>query len=178
MLKIRYANFADAETICDIAARTFYNTYAVYNSQEDMQQYMQESFSIQQIKSELEDAQSKFLLITENENILGYAKITWRRKPVNSSDEIALEIARFYAETIYIGKGIGKFLMEECISIAKAGAAKYIWLDVWQENKKAIRFYQKWGFIITENYSFILGKDVQQDYIMEKRINELNKSQY
>ena len=50
--------------------------------------------------------------------------------------------------------------------LAKSEGFKAIWLQVWQKNNKAIRFYQKVGFVVYETATFILGDDVQQDFLM------------
>jgi ribosomal protein S18 acetylase RimI-like enzyme len=41
-----------------------------------------------------------------------------------------------------IGKGVGKALMQECINKAKELQMKSIWLGVWEQNERAIGFYQ------------------------------------
>ena len=61
----------------------------------------------------------------------------------NTANLKALEIARLYAAINYIGQGIGALLMQHCIAYAKSNAASSIWLGVWQQNTKAIRFYTK-----------------------------------
>ena len=44
----------------------------------------------------------------------------------------------------------------------------YIWLSVWQKNKKAINFYRKNGFRENGTHPFVIGHDEQIDYIMSK----------
>jgi ribosomal protein S18 acetylase RimI-like enzyme len=41
---------------------------------------------------------------------------------------------------------------------------------VWEKNERAIRFYTAWGFEKVGEHDFTLGKDVQHDWIMEKRM--------
>ena len=45
-----------------------------------------------------------------------------------------------------------------------------MWLGVWEENKRAIRFYQKNGFVEFDKHIFILGKDAQTDILMRKKL--------
>lgn len=76
-------------------------------------------------------------------------------------------MARLYADKKYHGHGIGRELMKKCIELAREQNMESVWLDVWQKNIKAIEFYKKAGFLITDTWVFILGKDRQNDYIME-----------
>ena len=45
-----------------------------------------------------------------------------------------------------------------------------VWLGVWKQNKKAIDFYTKWGFRIFGECDFVLGNDLQKDWLMRKKI--------
>ena len=45
------------------------------------------------------------------------------------------------------GKGIGRYLMDWFVYLSKEKGVKNIWLEVSNRNKKAIRFYQIYGFI-------------------------------
>jgi diamine N-acetyltransferase len=166
-----YATVNDVETICKLALKTFYDTYEAYNEPNDMKDYTEKSFNEEQIKNEILDADSIFLLVSDDKRPAGYAKLKWGDRPGVLKKTRALEIARFYADKEFIGKGIGKLLMEECLIIAKKREAKTIWLDVWQQNARAIKFYEKWGFKIVGDWFFILGKDKQDDYIMEKLLD-------
>ncbi|MNF16430.1 Protease synthase and sporulation negative regulatory protein PAI 1 [compost metagenome] len=46
----------------------------------------------------------------------------------------------------------------------------YIWLGVWEENKRALRFYEKNGFTVFDKHIFRLGNDEQTDLMMKKTI--------
>ena len=44
-----------------------------------------------------------------------------------------------------------------------------MWLDVWEENPRAIAFYTKWRFAVVGRQDFVLGSDVQHDLLMSRR---------
>ena len=44
----------------------------------------------------------------------------------------------------------------------------YVWLGVWEQNPRAIRFYEKNGFVPFDTHVFILGEDKQTDILMKK----------
>ena len=45
-----------------------------------------------------------------------------------------------------------------------------IWLSVWEKNQRAIDFYNRWGFEKFADHTFILGNEVQNDWLLKKEI--------
>jgi ribosomal protein S18 acetylase RimI-like enzyme len=45
-----------------------------------------------------------------------------------------------------------------------------LWLGVWEKNERAINFYHRWGFEKFGEHDFILGDDVQTDWLMKKEL--------
>ena len=134
-----------------------------------MDKFMSENFSIEKLKTELYLPGNIFLLAYDNNSPAGYAKLRDKTKPgTEPCTDNVLEIARFYTLTNLIGRGIGSKLMQHCIAMAEDLKREFIWLDVWKENKKAIKFYERFGFKIFSDYSFVLGDDVQDDWLMKK----------
>ena len=64
------------------------------------------------------------------------------------------------------GRGIGRFMIEKTIEIAKNSGFNYVWLGVWAENAIAISFYQKMGFTVFGEHIFMMGDDAQKDFLM------------
>jgi ribosomal protein S18 acetylase RimI-like enzyme len=170
MITVRIATKKNAELIADMSRQTFYDTFASYNTKEDMDKFMNEQFTRESIILEVGAENNIFLLAYDDEQPVGYARIRENNNPPSLGTSNALELARIYATAPSIGKGIGKVLMQKCIEIAKAGNRECIWLGVWEKNKRAIDFYKKWGFEKFADHDFILGDDVQKDWLMKKTL--------
>ncbi|SNZ03549.1 [SSU ribosomal protein S18P]-alanine acetyltransferase [Persephonella hydrogeniphila] len=67
-------------------------------------------------------------------------------------------------------KGIGSFIMDWFIKLTKEKGVKDIWLEVSEKNKKAIRFYEKLGFIV-ENVRKNYYRDGSDALIMRLPVN-------
>lgn len=86
--------------------------------------------------------QGRIFVAVEDERIIGAAWIT-------SSDK---ESARFTAEIALIVapdhrlKGIGSALLSTLIGYAKAGGLRKLWLRVYEDNIRAVKLYEKFGF--------------------------------
>jgi len=167
---IRYATAADAENIARLSRQTFYDTFAAFNTKEDMDKFMNESFSMQKLMNEATVPENIFLAAFIDDELVGYAKLSESKNPMELEDAEAIEIGRIYAVQKTIGLGVGKALMQACIGIAKEKNKQLIWLGVWERNQRAISFYSKFGFEKFGEHDFVLGNDVQTDWLMKKII--------
>jgi ribosomal protein S18 acetylase RimI-like enzyme len=170
MPDIRSATAADAALIADISRQTFYDTFAVYNTPENMKKFMDEQFSRAALMNEVMQEDSMFFLAFSEGRPAGYAFMREKSLPADLAGEAVIEIARIYAAKEFIGKGIGKGLMEKCIAFAREKQKSVVWLGVWEHNQPAIVFYKKWGFEKFSSHTFILGDDVQNDWLMKKNV--------
>ena len=168
---IRYATAADAENIARLSRQTFYDTFAAFNTKEDMDKFMNESFSMQKLMNEATAPENIFLAAFIDDELVGYAKLSESKNPMELEDAEAIEIGRIYAVQKTIGLGVGKALMQACIGIAKEKNKQLIWLGVWERNQRAISFYSKFGFEKFGEHDFVLGNDVQTDWLMKKIID-------
>jgi diamine N-acetyltransferase len=167
---IRLAGDEDAELIADLSRRTFYDTFASQNTKEDMDKFMSEQFTQEELMKEVGAEGNIFLIAFINNEAVGYVKMREGEIRPELMNKPAIEIARIYAVNTMTGKGIGSALMQKCIEISKKKDKQLIWLGVFKKNKVAIDFYTKWGFEIFAEHSFLLGNDLQMDWLMKKEI--------
>ncbi len=168
-IQIVPATIDDAALIAEISRETFYDTYAADNTKEDMDLYLSTKFSDEQILEELKEPLHLFLLAYVGNTLAGYIKLKDATHASLGADP-AMEVARFYARKNFHGKGVGKAMMEACITHAKALNRQWLWLVVWKQNPRGIQFYQSAGFSICAEAIFVLGEDVQHDWVMKKRL--------
>ena len=114
--------------------------------------------------------QNVFLTAFMDNELVGYAKLSTSENPPELENTAAIEIGRIYAAQKTIGLGVGKSLMLECISAAAKKNKQVIWLGVWEHNQRAISFYSKFGFEKFGEHDFVLGNDIQTDWLMKKTI--------
>lgn len=153
-----------------IAQQTFYETFAPNNSEEDMRQYLAERFSLEQFLADLANPQIAFYLAWQEDQVLGYLKLNFAPAQTDLNDPQSLEIERIYVAASAQGLGLGKALLEKALEIAALKNLHYLWLGVWEQNTKAIAFYQKNGFEIFDQHFFQLGNDQQLDYLMKRPV--------
>ncbi|HYF30867.1 MAG TPA: GNAT family N-acetyltransferase [Chitinophagaceae bacterium] len=169
-ITVRYATAEDAEMIADLSRRTFYDTFAGANTQEDMDKFMNEQFTRQRLVQEVGAPENIFIVAEYLDEPVGYARMREGDPPGDLDGLPSIEIARIYSVQSMIGKGIGNALMKKCIEIAFETGKRVVWLGVWEKNERAIQFYIKWGFEKFGEHDFVLGSDVQRDWLMKKML--------
>jgi ribosomal protein S18 acetylase RimI-like enzyme len=167
---IKIADKTEATLIAELSQQTFYDSFAMFNTKENMDKFMNEQFTKEALMAEVGAPGNIFLLAYFAGEALGYACMRKSENPQELGDISAIEIARIYAVQKAIGKGVGRLLIERCIEIAKEKNEKVIWLGVWEHNPRAIAFYLKWGFEKFGEHPFMLGDDRQTDWMMKKNL--------
>jgi len=149
-----------------ISRDTFFESFAASTSEENMQHYLENNFSKEQLIKEIENNYSEFYFaILENE-VIGYLKINYSAAQTELKDDQALEVERIYVRNQFHGKGVGQQLLDYAIQIAKQKNMQSVWLGVWENNHRAISFYKKNGFVTFDTHVFMLGEEAQTDYMM------------
>ena len=165
---IKKCTLQDLESLRNISIETFYQTFADSNTAENMKAYLQSAYNEEKLYRELSNPNSSFFFVCVDERVAGYLKLNEFAAQTDINDSDSLELERIYILRDFQGMGLGKDLLEHAISVANEGGKKYIWLGVWEHNERAKRFYQKNGFYRIGEHSFVVGDDVQIDYVMRK----------
>ena len=179
---IRRATPADAAALAAMARETFVDAFGADNRPEDMQAYTSAAFGEAQQLREIADPGVVTLLgvaagfsrpnggpaeagpYTEAgpcAELIAYAQL--RRTPGSPHGEV--ELARFYVRRGHHGRGVAQELMS---AVLKEARAARVWLGVWERNARAIAFYRKCGFEQCATQPFLLGSDLQNDWIMAR----------
>ena len=169
-MQIRKLDITDLENLQKISITTFRETFEEVNSEEDMQKYLDENLSLERLKNELENLDSEFYFIENENKNLGYLKLNFENAQTEKVEENYFEIERIYVLKAFLGQKIGQILFDKAIEIGREKNLEYVWLGVWEENHRAIRFYEKNGFEIFGKHDFVLGKDVQTDLLMKLKL--------
>ena len=158
-IKIKTVTLPEADQLQKIARQTFSEAFSIGNTGANMEKYLDEGFSLEKLSSELEDNNSAFYFATLEEKIIGYLKLNFGPSQTDLKDDRALEIERIYVLKEFHGKKVGQLLYDKAIQIARQANADYVWLGVWEQNPRAIRFYKKNGFVEFDKHIFKLGDD-------------------
>ncbi|NNT72352.1 GNAT family N-acetyltransferase [Flavobacterium sp. IMCC34852] len=169
-MKIKKVTLNDLPDLQQIGKQTFWETFSEANSEADMKSYLETGFSTKKLTAELQDEHSEFYFATHDGQVIGYLKLNFGESQTELKDNKALEIERIYVLKEYHGKSVGQLLYDQAIAVARAKNSEYVWLGVWEENPRAISFYQKNGFVAFDKHIFKLGNDEQTDIMMKLKL--------
>jgi ribosomal protein S18 acetylase RimI-like enzyme len=157
MLKFTKANKSDIETIQILAREIWTISYREMLSAEQMEYMLNWMYSSETIQKEMESGVLWELIEMEGKAI-GYISLT----PENKE----LKLNKLYILPGIQGKGIGQQSLAHVIEYGKANKFESLYLTVNQRNFRAIKAYEKAGFIRKEFKVFDIGNGfVMDDYI-------------
>lgn len=164
-LKIVSVTEKDLNALSDICIQTFSETYRHLNTEANFKKYIQTNFSKAQLLKELKDKNSFIYFIKEQNKNIGYLKLNINEAQCENLGNNAIEIERIYTLKEHFGKGAGKMMIDFTIEKGKELNKEFVWLGVWENNTRALTFYEKHGFIKFDTHIFTLGNDEQKDYL-------------
>jgi len=159
-----------APLLRDLGEQTFREAYANETDTENMQLYIQSNFQLEKIEADMQSAENQYILAKKDGAWAGYAVIRWDRTHELLQGSKALMLHRIYILQVFWGCNIGSVLLQYIIDFAKQADYEWLWLVVWEENHRALRFYEKWGFEHFGYIPFQYGNIITNDWVLRKKI--------
>jgi ribosomal protein S18 acetylase RimI-like enzyme len=103
--------------------------------------------------------------------MIGYVQFGQANATVLQSADGDQELRRLYVHADFQNKGIGTRLMDAALAHPQLRDAERIFLDVWEHNPGAQRFYACFGFKVVGQRPFVVesGAETSMDLIMARR---------
>ena len=172
LVNIVRAEVKDLQLVWDLSHLTFIETYRGTCSDEDLQHFLDKCFSEDAILQELKDTKDFYFIAFADGFPAGYMRL---KEDYADYPDItkynALELKRIYVLKEYHRHKIGAGLMQFAMQLALEKKFEAVWLGVWEENPRAIRFYKKNGFVEFDKHIFKLGADEQTDIMMKLKLS-------
>ncbi|MFN8670219.1 MAG: GNAT family N-acetyltransferase [Gemmatimonadaceae bacterium] len=168
---VRRATRRDAAALAALAARTFDETFGADNSPEDMALHLTTSYGEAQQRAEIEDPAWDSLLAEVDGALAGFAQVREGGAPDCVPQPHPVELYRFYVDRPWHGRGVAQTLMAAVVEAVRARRGDAIWLSVWERNARAQAFYAKCGFAKAGEKAFVVGTDVQTDWVMARPLD-------
>ena len=162
----RDATRADAAALDRLFDTVFCDTFAHLYRTEDLDAFLS-SFGVADWEGQLVDPAFACRIAEVDGEPVGYAKLGPLKLPV-AEDSPALLLDQLYILKPYHGVGIAHALMDWIIDEARRRGAARLYLTVFVENHRALRFYDRYGFEAVGRYDFMVGSHADEDMIMRK----------
>jgi ribosomal protein S18 acetylase RimI-like enzyme len=158
----------DKDILTEMSRTTFIDAFEKDNNPEDFKRYIAKAFSNEQMTSELLNPNSLFyFMLLDTIGYVGYVKLNRRDAQKEQFDIDAVELERIYVLKEFQGNKLGQEALELVVDIVKHQKASCLWLGVWEQNLRAISFYENNGFIKFDRHPYLIGDDEQYDWMMK-----------
>lgn len=158
MIKIRKAELTDIRILVELGKQSFIESHGHSASEKDIDEYINLKYTPLVFEKELLDVQNQYYLISLNDEIAGYAKIIFNQAIAKVEQKNIVKLERLYLLKSHYGKQLGFTLFQYLKDLALKNKQVAIWLFVWKENDRALRFYTKLGFEIIGSYDFKISE--------------------
>ena len=150
------ATTEDAELLADIGGITFVESHGSSAAPEEIDTYVNEKYSPDVLRQELSDSRNIYYVIYHDEKPAGYSKIIFDFPHPNIPEKNITKLERIYLLKEFYGFKVGAQLFNFNLELSKNNTQAGMWLYVWEENHRAIAFYEKAGFKIIGSGDFRL----------------------
>lgn len=154
-LQIRRAELEDATVLALLGQVTFREAFGdVWNNPQVLKDYFLTTFSVGKLRSSLSKSTNAYWIATANELPVGYVKMKKNCPYEKLPDPHPAQLQKIYVLQDYIGYGIGAQLQNAVFEEMHNEKIHCLWLAVWDQNDKGIRFYERHGFQKETHYSY------------------------
>lgn len=145
-MSFRPARPSDAPILAAISIEVWLGTYIKRGVSAFFAEFALTTFTPAAFLALIEDPNEEIIVSEENEGLNGFIRVSHGKSaPVAGSSLV--EIATLYLQPRHHGKGLGKALLQQGLTLARKAGVASIWLTTNSENAPAIAFYQKQGFV-------------------------------
>lgn len=169
IVQLRLATPSDVPALRRLAVQTQVDTFGAFNSEANMNAYLQQAYSKENLQRELDEAGSRNYLAFQDDRLAGFMRLRRSSEVEHLLGPNTIELQRLYVDTALKGQGIGGRMMQEALDYATSAGFDWIWLGVWERNFAAQAFYQKWGFERFSEHVFQMGDDPQTDWLLRRK---------
>lgn len=163
-ITIKRATEPDLNTIQELVHQIWKPTYHQILSEAQMDYMLNNMYNSLTLQQQLQSRHEMLLIYWDN-NPQGFAAFEFDYEQKGTT-----KLHKLYMLPNQQGKGLGKKLLETVIMNAKQANQQQLMLNVNRANK-AIHFYEKMGFTITEIVDIEIGQGYyMNDYIMLKML--------
>ncbi len=169
-LTIRLASADDAPALAALGRRTFAEAFGADNTADDLATFLESTYTPALQRAELADSALTYLIVERSGTPVAFALLRAKGASPFIEDPSAIELQRFYVDQSCHGTGVAQALMASCVETARRAGAMTLFLGVWEQNARALRFYAAQQFTEVGRKIFQVGSDPQQDLVLARRL--------
>ena len=177
LIEVKIIDSKSAEVLSNLAKSIYVHHYPHLWMTGGMDWYINEfAYPVSKITSEIENENCLHYIAYMNNEAAGYLKINIDASIAGGDKKEGIELERIYIDTTVVNKGLGTYLMNFVLDIAKSYQKKYIFLKAMDSAQLALKFYTKMGFDqvgafrLSDATFHLMKEEYRGMYILKKEI--------
>jgi ribosomal protein S18 acetylase RimI-like enzyme len=146
VLRFETPTIKDAELLSQLAVQTFRESHGTSAAEKDILEYETKRLNVDLFSEELSDVKNVFRVAYLNDIPVAFSKEIFNTPNPKIKEQAVCKLEKLYVLKEFYDQKIGQPLFDLNVELAKQAAQTGMWLYVWTENKRALRFYEKQGF--------------------------------
>lgn len=155
---IRPVRVDDIAALSSLASCSYAAAFGASMSAEDLAAQLKATRSEIYFRDAMLD--DTILVAVIDDAIVGYVQLSDLRIPIENAGAADQELFALYVSGERQGQGIGTSLLQAALAHERFVRAPRVYLDVWDENTRAIGLYARFGFIPAGRRDFVVDERV------------------
>ncbi len=169
---IRKATVEDVDSIALLARVTFREAFGhLFTDNQNLIDYFATTFSIKALTTKLINENNVFWLAFSDNLPVGYAKLLKHSPSEYIDDAKTSELQRIYVLNDFLNQKIGHQLQDVVFKEVELIGSNHLWLSVYVDNPKAIRFYERYNYKHLGYHTFGILNQFFEFSVMNKSFN-------
>ncbi len=156
---VRRATTSDYNEIVSVGRKSVYDAHKGSVPDRILYQFIDASYTVEKIKEELSIPDNVYHVLEHENQVVGFSKILLNEAHKDIDRQDIVKLNRIYLLDDFHGLGLGKVLLNSIVEYAKNEEQAAIWLYTWVGNKRAIKFYERNGFVVAGSHDFHVAED-------------------
>lgn len=155
---------SDLAPIRRIIWQSWMSTYSSFIPKTDLKTHFDAYYTETSLLRMFDNSAIQGFVVVMEDTIAGFARLFYNR------DENRLYITSMYFLPECQGQGMGRKLLEAAEKYAVEKSLDELWIGVMVENRAALNFYRKGGFLFVREEPFIMGDTTVNHLIGYKKL--------
>ena len=143
---LRPAHADDALCLSVLAMQVFLDTYASTGIRPALAREALSTYSEAAFRQALADPGTRLCVAEANAHLIGFAQLTLDTRQALLRGAAQAELLRLYVQEPFTRQGVGRRLLAQAETLARAAGAEQLWLTPWVHNRRALAFYAACGY--------------------------------
>lgn len=156
---------SDAGCLAVLASQVWLHTYATNGITNEIAEYVLTELTVEKFAASLRQPDTHLLVAECSKGIVGVAVLKYGAVCPGVAGAV-VELQTLYVQAHFMGRGIGRALLQAAEALAREQSGGALWLTVNAQNARATAFYARQGYTQVGTTYFVLGQGRHENRVL------------